>query len=217
MNCQKEQNLKNFLVGKITDAEREVMEIHLADCPDCRFALTKLHVEKNEKIFLAPNKLKETVKNLPKNENNWESPFGFPWKWQSGFAVAGFVVLFSFVGFWFWNTAQFQNSDGEDILRQGKVSSNTPKLLFPEVNANLTGAKIDFNWKQIEGVNSYILIVSDKKGDIIFQKRTKVESLSINSSEAKLISGKYYFWYIRAKFIDGTITESIPRKFTFKN
>ncbi len=217
MNCTNEQDLKKFLAGDGVEAEREAVETHLADCSECRFRLSDLYTEKNKDVFYVPAKLKEEAKALPGKAEKTESVGSFLWKWQTGFATLGFVILFGFIGFFVWNGGESQNDGGDDVLRQGRQNLDSLKLLSPKDNANINVAKIDFDWEKAEDLSVYTLIISDEKGDIVFEKQTKDEGMSVTDSESKLVAEKYYFWHVRAKFIDGRIAESASRKFTFKN
>ncbi len=216
VNCLKQENIVNFLAGEGTESERISVETHLAGCRDCRLNFTNLYANKEEEFYTAPAYLKEKAKNLPQKEKVAKPFFSFIFTRQTAFAMASFVVLFSLVGFWVLNSTQIQ-IDNSDVFRQGGQNSNTPILLSPENNASLLSEEIEFKWQKLDGANSYILIVSDEKGDIVFEKQTKEESLNVKGAKAKLTSDKHYFWYVRAKFIDGKITETSPRKFTFKN
>lgn len=216
VDCLKKENLNKFLLREIMESERNALETHLADCSDCRFYLTELYAERE--FFAAPIALKEKAKQIPSEKEKAANPFfSFFTTWQKAFAVASFAVLFGLVGFWVWNNEQVQTVNDKDVMRNGEeTSENSTKLLSPENNANLTSEEIEFKWGKISDAISYILIISDEKGDIVFEKQTKVENINVKTAAANLVSAKQYFWYVRTKFVDGKITETEPRKFTFK-
>lgn len=216
MNCLKKEQLNNFLAGEGTEKERNEIENHLADCSDCRLQMISFSKSESEEIFPASKSLKEKAKRLPKKEKAraTSSFFSFLFTRQTAFALASFVVLFSLVGFWYWNSEI--DNDNTDVLRQGENNSNIPIILSPKNNANLSGEEITFSWKKLANISSYVLIISDEKGDIVFEKQTNDESLNVKVSESGLVSEKQYFWYVRAKYGNGKITETSPQKFTFK-
>lgn len=215
MNCLEQQKINSYLAGEGTAETRDKIETHLANCAECRLNLTQNYAENPEEFFPAPKYLKEKAKLLPKKGKQTEPFFSFLFTRQTAFAMASFVVLFSFIGFWVWSNDS--GGTGDDVLRQGEQTAESLKLLTPQINAELSGKEIEFGWEKQANANSYVLIVSDEKGDIVFQKQTREQNLNVKTSEAKLIPGKQYFWYVRAKSIDGKISETSPQKFTFKN
>jgi hypothetical protein len=181
--------------------------------------LTYFHTEAAaaKETFVAPESLKEKAKRLPKHEKPASSFFRFFPSRQAAFALAASLVLVSLIAFVAWRAQRIpQQTPSDDTLRQGgQKAAAAPQLLSPDDGANITGNTIEFRWSGVAGANTYTVVLSDEKGDIISERQTKQGQLTINTSELNLSVGKRYFWHVRAKFADGLTTETEPRKFVF--
>ena len=198
--------------------EKETLELHLADCADCRRNLVAAFVEKAEEnqTFKTPQTLAKTVKNLPAKElkSNSATFFSFDWfkknRLQIAFAAV-LLVCFGFAGFYLLQNRQASNSD--DVLR-GRLATNknSIKLLAPEEGANIQAEKLEFRWSEIQNAKNYTLVISDEKGDIIKEISTEKTQIETSSSALGLTKEKRYFWHIKAKLADGLTSESESRK-----
>lgn len=217
MNCIRLDGIERFLDGAGRVSERDAIEHHIAGCADCRTNLTNVHAASKKEFFQAPPDLIKTVKQLPKKETARVSFFSFFADHRASFALGmGLVVVVGLFSFWAFESDNDGLGAGADTLRHGTQNTNLPSLFKPEDKAVLATDRIEFTWRQLNGLLFYKLVISDRKGDIIFQKDTKQNRLTINASEAKLMTGNHYFWYISAKFIDGRLAVTPPRKFSFK-
>ncbi len=222
-NCPTQDNLREFLVGEMPPSEKETLELHLADCADCRQNLVAVFVAKAEETetFKTPKPLTETIKNLPasKSKANSLSFFSFAWlgkyRLQTAFAAI-LLVCFGFAGFYFLRNQTTSNSD--DVLRNGAANKDLIKLLAPEDSVVVKGSFVEFEWEKVSDASSYILIISDEKGDIIFQEQTKQTKFNFGRAYPSKRVNKQdkSFWYVQAKLIDGKIIESTPRKIFFE-
>lgn len=218
-NCPTEESLQRFLSGETLGNERDTIELHLADCGDCRNNLALMFSEKNEsKNFAAPDSLKEKVKNLPeKPKANSASFFSLEWlkinRWQVGFATT-LLVCFGLFGIYVWQNRQQNNL--VDVLRNGSGNRNSVQLLVPENEANILAEKIEFRWSEMPNAKNYTLILSDEKGDIIKEIPSEKSNLETTVSALGLATEKRYFWHVQTKFADGTTAESENRKFLVK-
>lgn len=214
-DCPTRENLQHFLSSEMFENERDTLELHLADCADCRRGLALMFSESAEN-FTAPDLLKETVKNLPKPKVNSASFFSFDWlkinRLQIGFATV-FIVCFAFAGVYIWQNQTTSNSD--DVLRNGASKNEVFKLLAPKDDVKLTGGKIMFRWSQLPNVKTYTLVISDEKGDIIEEIPSDKPQFETSVSELGLEKEKRYFWHVKAKFTDGLTAETESRKLFF--
>jgi hypothetical protein len=218
-NCPTQNNLQRLLSGEMLENERDTLELHLADCVDCRNNLAVMFAEKSEvETFAAPASLKEKVKNLPeKSKANSASFFSFEWlkinRLEIGFASI-LMIFLVFTGIYFWQNRQTANSD--DVLRNGSANKNSVQLFAPENEANISAEKIEFHWAEMPNAKNYTLVISDEKGDIIKEISSEKAKLETTVSELGLIKEKRYFWHVKVKFADGTTSESENRKFLVK-
>lgn len=214
-DCPTQDNLSKFLSGEISANERDTFELHLAECADCRSNLALMFSEKADvENFVAPNSLKEKAKNLPeKSKGNSASFFSFDWlktnRLQVGFASI-LLSCFALAGIYFLQNQTSQSS--EDVLRNGTSNKTSIQLLFPEDNKSLSSEKVEFRWSQLPNVKNYTLILSDEKGDIIKEISSDKTNIETSISELGLAKNKRCFWHVKAKFMDGTISESESRK-----
>jgi hypothetical protein len=100
-----------------------------------------------------------------------------------------------------------------DVLRQETEVSPAPQLLAPGSDAVIASDQIEFRWSHVPDASSYIFILLDEKGDIVFQTSTTEEHLTLNVSPVRFERGKPYFWYVEARLPDGTTVDSEIRKF----
>lgn len=218
-NCPTQNNLEIFLSGAMPANKGETLELHLADCADCRRNLALMFGEKasNAENFAAPAALPEKVKNLPSQESqaqiNKSSFNPFAWLKINRLQVAFATILigcFGLVGFYFLQSRQTSNSD--DVLRKDDSNKNLLKLLAPEESANPADEKIEFRWSSLPNAKNYTLVLSDEKGDIIKEISSTQTTIETSISELGLTKDKRYFWHIKAKLTDGSVIESESRK-----
>lgn len=220
-HCPTQNNLEIFLSSEMPPKEKEIFQLHLADCADCRRNLVAVFVAKAEETetFKTPKSLTETVKNLPASESkaNSVSFFSFDWlkkyRLQTAFAAV-LLVCFGFVGFYFLQNRQ--TSDADDVLRNGAANKNLIKLLAPEDNANIQAENIEFRWSEMQSAKNYTLVISDEKGDIFKEIPTQLTQIETTISALGLTNGKAYFWHVKAKLADGLTSESETRKISAK-
>ncbi len=203
--------------------EHDALELHLANCADCRRNAALMFAEKREEteIFTAPEALKETVKNLPPQKSHLETnsasaafdPLAWLKKNRLQIAFASVLIFcFGLVGFYVLQDRQTP----DDVLRNGAANKNSLKLLAPEDDANVSGEKIEFRWSPVPNAKTYTLILSDEKGDIIREISTEKTNLESSISELGLMTDKRYFWHVKAKFTDGSVAESDTKRFSSK-
>ena len=214
-NCLTAEIKRAFLADELSAEQREMTEAHLAACRLCRHQLANLFTNGTE-IFSAPDSLKQRAKQIPfpKEKRNFFAAF-FAYFQQPATIAATVVLLIiaSSILFLVLRERQPTQNSQQEKFRKGNNSSNKPQLLSPDTNAQISNGLIEFRWSKITNAKDYTLIVLDEKGDIVAQQTTNQESFSLNSS--LLAKGKSYFWFVKAKFPDGTATDSDTARFVF--
>lgn len=218
-NCLTTEIKHAYLFDKLSTDERETAEAHLAACRLCRHQLTVMFEDKQE-VLSIPDLLKQKAKQIPAQEikerqNLFTSLSAY---FRQPVAVAASIVLLIVVSsitfFVLREKSPAQNSN-EEKLRQGNTSANKPQILSPAINAQITSDQIEFRWEKVINALSYTLIVTDEKGDIIFQQKTTQENFTLNLSTLNLTKDKTYFWFVKTKLADGTAIDSDTAKFHF--
>lgn len=214
-DCPTQDKWPEFLSGQTSAKEQAALELHLADCGDCRGSLALMFSEvADRENFAVPDSLKEKVKKLPATAKTDSVPL-FSFKWfkiiglEAGLATL-LVVCCGALGLYLWQNRQ--SSKADDVWRNGSTNKNSVKLLAPEVNATLSAEKIEFRWSEIQGAKSYTLIISDEKGNIIQEISTEKPNLETSITALGLVNQKRYFWHLKVKLTDGTTAESENRK-----
>jgi hypothetical protein len=216
-NCPTQAEFSSFLARETAKDEREKIELHLADCADCRSGLA-LMFGKSAENFTAPAPLKEKVKNLRADKSKAKAASFFSLdrlktnRLPLAFASV-LAVCFAFAGFYILQDRTVSNP--ADVLRNGASKNDSLTLLAPEDGANLADEKIVFRWSELPGVKNYTLVVSDEKGDIVREIPSEKPFVETSLSEIGLLKNKRYFWHVRAKFADGLTAESENRKLIF--
>ncbi|HMS39465.1 MAG TPA: zf-HC2 domain-containing protein [Pyrinomonadaceae bacterium] len=213
-NCPTQNNFQHFLAGETSSNERNMLEIHLADCADCRQNLALMFSENTAEteVFETPKSLIETVKNLPAKEKKSASFFSFGWL-KIAFASA-LVFGMAFIGIYVLQNRQ--TFDSGEVMRNGAINKTVVKLLAPENSTNLQSEKIEFRWTETQNAKSYTLVLSDEKGDIIKEFKTEKTQIETSISALGLTHNKSYFWHVKAKLADGLTSESETRKILAK-
>jgi hypothetical protein len=102
-----------------------------------------------------------------------------------------------------------------DRLRHQEGVSIAPRLIAPAAGAAIAMDQIEFRWAEDQGAVSYQLTVMNETGDIVFRAQSEKDRLTVKAADAKLESGKTYFWFVTAKSIDETTVDSAIFKFVF--
>ncbi|MEZ5346458.1 MAG: zf-HC2 domain-containing protein [Pyrinomonadaceae bacterium] len=219
--CLNKKKLHLFLAGETSTTDKEEVESHLAECAVCRREVSAFLSENkpDQKTFETPVDLLKKVKNLPKEraDDSLRRDSSSPWfKWnflQVAFA-AGLLACFGFFGIYYLQLQQTPTRD--DTFRHGSSSQNRISLSFPIDNSELTAEDAVFRWGKIEEAKNYTVVFSDEKGDIIRVVTTDKTELSGRISEFDLRAGKYYFWQVKTRLVDGSVLESETRKLRIK-
>ncbi len=91
-------------------------------------------------------------------------------------------------------------------IDQPFMKKNSLKLNSPR-KVNFLGKVFTFNWLQKPGIKKYEFILSDRFDRPVFTKEVASTSITLNADELKLEKNTYYFWKVKAKGDDKTISE----------
>lgn len=218
-DCLTKSGFKSFLAGDFSPVKKDSVEMHLANCKNCRqtVAMEFADQQTSGEDYALPASLKGEVMGIPKQSHNAEDlgkseKFGW-FKFlnrrplQVGFAAL-LIGGFGFVGIYLNREQPVK----EDVFRSGTLNALSLNLLMPENNSNISGKSMDFRWSAVEGAKIYTFVISDEKGDIIKEISTNDTNLSAQISELGLLSDGRYFWRVKARLIDGSVVESEIRK-----
>lgn len=215
-DCRTGEELNSYLSGSLTAGERERVESHLALCRQCRHLLAvALESSKPEpQTYRAPQMLKARAVRIGRGERaaSRSLVFGLPIRYAAASAI--FILAISATMIFFFRSSERLPTDR---LRQQEGFSIAPQLLSPAGGATVTTDQIEFRWSEVQGARSYHLTVMNETGDIVFRAQAERERLSVNSTDARLESGKTYFWFVTAKSIDEATVDSVIFKFVFNH
>jgi hypothetical protein len=214
--CLTSDALNVFLAGQFSTGQREGIELHLSRCRACRQRLVNLYEDsKAEAVSVyAPRWLKASVLRIPKNRRVTIPMLILGFRRHVAAAVAAVLVTAGVMSYLLLSESQRGHQlPPVDVLRQETEVSPAPQLLAPGSDAVIASDQIEFRWSHVPDASSYIFILLDEKGDIVFQTSTTEEHLTLNVSPVRFERGKPYFWYVEARLPDGTTVDSEIRKF----
>jgi len=89
----------------------------------------------------------------------------------------------------------------QPFMRKEALKLNSPRKV------NLLGTVFTFNWLSKPGVKTYEFILTDRFDRPVFTKDVNATSITLNADELKLERNTYYFWKVKAKGDDKTLSE----------
>lgn len=218
-DCRTEEDLNSYLAGGLTAGERDKVEAHLALCRQCRhrLAITLEESKPEPHTARAPQWLKARATALARGERVASPSLIFGLRIRYAAAAAIFILAISATVILFFKSSERLPADR---LRQQEGFSQegfsiAPRLLSPAGGAMVTTDQIEFRWSEAQGARSYHLTVMNETGDIVFRAQTEKENLILRATDARLESGKTYFWLVTAKSIDEATVDSAIFKFVF--
>lgn len=219
-NCLTTETKRAFLADELSTERRETAEVHLSDCSACRRQISIMLSEiKTEETLPLPESLKQKAKQIPLRQTSEKQNFftTFLAFFQKPAAVAaGVVLLIALASIAFIALREKNPLQKDEKFRQGNSSANKPQLLSPISDSSIETTKIDFRWSKVINALSYTVVVLDEKGDILFQKSTTQESLSMDAAALNLANSRHFFWFVRVKLADGTTSNSDSSKFSLQ-
>lgn len=191
-------------------AGRPDLESHLADCVGCRMLVAELITEPTAE-FKAPAGLVRSVMDLELAEGRPIIPArrGSRSGAHIFAAVIGILVLAAGT-FYLLNPAGGREKG--DTFRSDTGKSGGVTLVGPADNFIVGDVAVEFVWKETPTATDYVVVVSDEKGDVIREFVSSSARISVASAEIGAESGRLYFWYVKARLIDGTRFESEVRR-----
>jgi Putative zinc-finger len=216
--CVTSETLNSFLSGGLTPAGREGVEAHLSLCRRCRLRAVNLYADAREsdEMHRAPRGLKREALRIPgRGQTAWARWLLTARRYAAPALAAAAVVLVSVGGLAVWQARQDAGRPvGERVREGGATSAAAPRLLSPGGGARVSPDEIEFRWTQAPGARDYTLFLLDERGEVVLKQQTAEERLVLSARASRLAAGGQYFWYVEARFTDGTAAETAVSKFT---
>lgn len=205
---------QTFLDGSIAPDDRSEAESHLVRCPVCRQRLIALFDARHESAVTenVPASLISRVEALPFKQPGSISLFGSFRPYVPLALAAGIVLAMGLSVMMYRRTEPQRPAE----LRQSDRATTELSLISPASGAVLTAGKSEFRWADAGAGVRYEFVLTDEKGDIVFQEKPANNSLTLDSTALKLSPQRQYYWTISARLPDGTRRESVVAGFTLK-
>ena len=210
-NCKFEELIDDYLLNRLTENNKEKLEKHYFDCPDC---FNKM-VERDELISIIKSKgdiifKDEYVTEEAKGETWLEKITSFltpkQWAMTAASACLIFVIVFSVIPNLKTTSPQFFIN--EDLVRGGSIT-----LISPVVETNVVPSQ--FEWKKLDENIEYKIYIYDN-GDVLWQETTKENFIVLPEKIKRLLtSDEKYSWQVKAFSPEGTLI-SVSSKVQFK-
>lgn len=174
-----------YLDRALRPADRERVESHLADCPDCRREVIEV-----SRIRHAPGRRLRWLIAVP-----------------AAAAAAAVVILM------LARSGEGPSPEGP-ILRDGGIGSAARVVLVsPTTDRVVDPSVLTFTWRSAgEGV-SYRLALTDATGDVVWTASASDTTARLPAT-VRLKSGSSYHWYVDALLTDGRSIASAVQRFT---
>ncbi|MEW6207044.1 MAG: zf-HC2 domain-containing protein [Acidobacteriota bacterium] len=211
-DCVTSEDLNSYLAGRFSESERERAESHLAACRECRHRLKAAVADSRPQppAAPAPRWLKARALAIGRGERAAaRMVFTSPVRYA---AAAAMLILAMSAAIIFFRSSEPLPADR---LRQQEGLSIAPRLIAPAAGTSVATDRIEFRWAEVQGAESYHLTVMNETGDIVFRAEAEKDHLTVRATDAKLESGKTYFWFVTAKSLDETTADSAIFKFVF--
>lgn len=209
--CPDKAVWQRYLDGSMTGAEREGHESHLARCRVCRERLISQFDRTNESVSeIAPRGLRHRAVRLAKKTK----PFFSSFRPFVPVTVAAAILVVAGVSFLMYRN-QTVTAPGTD-LRQSRGSTGQIPLTFPANGATMDSGQIEFRWDDSAPGAHYEFVLTDEKGDIVFQNRDATNPLYLDTGALNRSVQRKYYWSVTARLPDGTRRESGIASFTMK-
>ncbi len=206
---------QTYLNGPITTADRASAESHLAGCPLCRERLIGLFDAASEQEITetAPPALKRQALELTSAP---QTRTGFIDVFRPFVPVALAATILLAIGISF---VVYRNRTGTETVgnfRQSQRLTTDISLTSPPNGATVNSGKLEFSWHDAGAGARYQFVLTDEKGDIVFQEKAAINPLSLDTAALRLSSQRKYYWSVTARLPDGTRRESGIADFTLK-
>lgn len=193
-----DEKIAELIDGKISKDDLELLLAHAAKCNECfELIAESIRTYKDYQVESLPQLSDEAVKKAEelvrfeedkvKGRNLFRINKPLP-----AFAVLIFIVIIG-AGTWYYFNVNQKNIS---TFRAGN-STIELRINNPSDEESLTKDNLVFSWQEIKNAVGYQLTIFDEYGNVIVEKRTKINHIDI-SNEVRLISGKKYSWQVDA-------------------
>jgi len=199
--CKFEKFIDDYLLNKLSKAEKEKFEQHYFECPNCfeklvkRDELISTIKLKGSEIFENPSVFEQSKK-LHKSLKIFA--FLTPKKWAYITVSAALVLFFVFAVI----TTNLKNPSPKFSINEDLVRGESITLISPVIDINAVPSK--FAWKGLRKDVEYKIYIYNK--EVIWKSTTK-ENYIILPEEIKnlMTPGEEYSWQIKAFSTEGRL------------
>lgn len=205
-----EQDVARYLDGRIGEAERRNVEVHLAECPVCSERVAEARqtldeLQDQEAPPLEPEVRRKAEALGPGEQERW----GRNRRLSRSVAIAGaLVVVLGLAGILYWQL----RSPAPSRLRS---SSDAPTLT---VQAPADGATVSerpvFVCAPVSEAIGYRVTLRTAEGTVVWEGDTTAARVHL-PADVSLTPGDTYLWRAEALRGDGTTLRSTLRTFTY--
>jgi hypothetical protein len=207
------EELEAYAAGVLPAERRPACEEHLSVCAECRARVVSRFLAgrggATSTRWRLPRRVRTSALRLGQQAvlSRSDGPRLVP-----AWAVAVSVVAAVGLGAYFLATRGPGTSTPE-ALREDGIELDHLELRGPPPGAALDAGVVAFEWTPLVEATSYRLIVLDRNGDAVAELTTTEAAMSWPATDARLLGGETYYWYVVAELMDGTERESEIRYF----
>lgn len=205
-----ENDLARYVEGQIGEAERQDVEAHLAECPECseRVAETRRaldEIREQEAPPLDPE-VRRKAEALGTEEKEGRSRKRRPFRPA---AIAGaLVLLLGLAGVLYW---QLQGPDPTRL--RSSTEGDVLTAWAPADGARVSEPPV-LAWEEVSGAFAYRVTLYAPDGTVLWEKDTTTTRVPL-PADVSLTEGRRYLWRAAALHSDGRALRSNLRTFTY--
>ncbi len=214
-HCPDQTVWQTFHDGSMSEADRVLVESHLVRCAACRQRLITVFDAANEAELdeATPMSLRRRAVETAAAHSGSKS-FIYLVRPYAPLALAATILLV--VGISWLAFRQKTPVQPPSELRQSNRIAGAIPLTSPLNGSELAAGKIGFSWGDAGPGARYEFILTDEKGDIVFQEKPTTNALTFDTAALRLSTQRKYYWSVTAKMADGTRRESAVAGFALK-
>lgn len=214
-HCPDQIVWQTFRDGSISEADRTIAESHLVRCTVCRQRLIALFdgASEGELRESAPSSLRRrTLESAAATSGSHR--FLDVVRPYAPLALAATILLVVGIS-WLAYRQRTPVQPPSELRQSGQATAAIP-LTTPLNGAELISGKLEFRWGDAGAGARYEFILTDEKGDIVFQEKPATNALTLDTVALRFSTQRKYYWSVTAKIADGTKRESAVAGFTLK-
>lgn len=225
--CLDESQIAAYADGRLGEQKKQRVEAHLADCNFCLDQVAFLaRIEKAEVPGSVPGSLLSRARDLVGSRAR-VTPIPAWGRLATAAAVACLAVAVSVsVRYSRLRTPSAPNHPRERSIgtpsgvqpalpnaspKTGEVRGGTESaaltVVFPAPDSAVSRKDLQFRWELVRGALDYDVRLMSAEGNLVWEQRADVNSLSVPAN-VKLETGKKYYLLIRADLPEGKTAES---------